>query len=186
MDNEAQEQRDDTDPRIILTRHRVFDAARRLLIEEGQEAVTPTRLAEMTGISRSTIYRRWPDPDDIVFEAIADDTDRPPFAPSGDTRQDLIRYLEALREGLQAFHTALLATRIDRAERDPETAQMLRTVTENRRDLMADMLQHPRDKFDAAQALIVGPLMYQRFLAREEITDELIELVVDAYLATRA
>ena len=129
--------------------------------------------------------RRWPAPDDIVFEAIADDTDRPPFAPSGDTRQDLIHYLEALRQGLQAFHTGLLATRIDRAERDPETAQMLRTVAENRRDLMATMLQHSGDEFDAAQALIVGPLMYQRFLAREEITDELIELIVESYMHSR-
>ncbi len=185
MNAEIDAQQEGTDPRIILTRHRVLDAARRLLIEEGQEAVTPTRLAELTGISRSTIYRRWPDPDDIVFEAIADDTDAPPFSPSGDVRQDLTRYLEALRKGLQAFHTGLLATRIDRAEHDPETAQMLRTVAENRRDLMADLLGSPREEFAAAQALIIGPLMYQRFLVREEITDELIELVVDSYMQSR-
>jgi len=143
---------------------------------------TNTRLAALTGVSRSTIYRRWPDPDDIIFEAIADDTDAPPFAPSGDVRQDLTRYLEALRDGLRAFHTGLLATRIDRAEHDPEVAETLRTVAENRRDLIADLLEHPREEFSEAQALIVGPLMYQRFLAREEITDELIELVVNAYL----
>ena len=182
----ADEQQDVTDPRIALTRRRVLDAARRLLIEEGQEAVTPTRLAEMTGISRSTIYRRWPDSDDIIFEAIADNTEAPPFAPSGDVHRDLTRYLEALREGLQAFHTGLLATRIDRAEHDPEVAEMLGTVAENRRDLLADLLQESRDEFAAAQALIVGPLMYQRFLAREEITDELIELVVDAYMQNRS
>ena len=177
--------REGTDPRIASTRRQVLDAARKLLLEEGQEAVTPTRLSELTGVSRSTIYRRWPDPDDVIFEAIADDTDASPFTPSGDTRQDLIRYLGVLRQGLQAFHTGLLATRIDRAEHDPETAQMLHTVTENRRDLMADLLRHPRDDFNAAQALIVGPLMYQRFLAREEITDELIELVVDSYMHSR-
>ena len=185
MNHATEEQQEITDPRIALTRRRVLDAVRKLLVEEGQEAVTPTRLAESTGISRSTIYRRWPDPDDIVFEAIADDTDRPPFDPSGDARQDLTRYLKALREGLQAFHTGLLATRIDRAEHDPEVAEMLRTIAANRRDLMADMLQHSRDEYAPEQALIVGPLMYQRFLAREEITDELIELVVDTYFARR-
>ncbi len=177
--------REGIDPRIASTRRQVLDAARELLLEEGQEAVTPTRLSELTGISRSTIYRRWPDPDDIAFEAIADDTDAPPFSPSGDVRRDLTRYLEALRKGLQAFHTGLLATRIDRAEHDPETAQMLRTVAENRRDLMADLLGRPREEFAAAQALIVGPLMYQRFLVREEITDELIDLVGDAYMQNR-
>ena len=182
MSDSTDELREGTDPRIASTRRRVLDAARKLLLEEGQEAVTPTRLAALTGVSRSTIYRRWPDPDDISFEAIADDTDAPPFAPSGDVRQDLTRYLEALRDGLRAFHTGLLATRIDRAEHDPEVAETLRTVTENRRDLIADLLEHPREEFSEAQALIVGPLMYQRFLAREEITDELIELVVNAYL----
>ncbi len=185
MNDETKGQRDVTDPRVALTRRRVLDAVRRLLVEEGQEAVTPTRLAELTGISRSTIYRRWPDPDDITFEAIADDTDAPPFTPSGDVRQDLTRYLEALREGLKAFHTGLLVTRIDRAEHDPETAETLRRTAQNRRNLMADLLQHPREEFAAAQALTIGPLMYQRFLAREEITDELIELVVDSYMQSR-
>ncbi|MEA3502549.1 MAG: TetR/AcrR family transcriptional regulator [Actinomycetota bacterium] len=185
MPRETKQDRGSTDPRIALTRQRVLDAARKLLVEEGQEAVTPTRLAGVTGISRSTIYRRWPEPDDIIFEAIADDTEKPPFEPSGDVRQDLTRYLEALREGLQAFHTGLLATRIDRAEHDPEVAGMLCTVAENRRDLIADLLDHRREEFAAAQALIVGPLMYQRFLAREEITDELIELVVDSYMQGR-
>lgn len=42
------------------------------------------------------------------------------------------------------------------------------------------------NQFAAAQALIVGPLMYQRFLARTEITNELIELAVDAYMLTRS
>jgi AcrR family transcriptional regulator len=182
----ADKQQDVTDPRIASTRKRILGAARQLLVEEGQEAVTPTRLAGLTGISRSTIYRRWPDPDDIVFEAIADDTEAPPFTPSGDVRQDLTRYLEALREGLQAFHTTLLATRIDRAERETRTAEMLRRTGQSRRYLMADLLGHPREDFAAAQALIVGPLMYQRFLAREDITDELIGLVVDAYMQTRS
>lgn len=185
MNTELQEQQEGTDPRITLTRSRVLDAARRLLIDEGQEAVTPTRLAEITGVSRSTIYRRWPEPDDIIFEAIADDTNTPPFTATGDLRQDLTRYLEALREGLKAFHTGLLATRIDRAEHDPDTAEMLRTISENRRTLIADLLGHPPEEFATAHALLIGPLMYQRFMARDEITDELIALIVDGYLARR-
>lgn len=184
MNHESREQQETTDPRIAVTRSRVLDAARKLLVEEGQDAVTPTRLAAVTGVSRSTIYRRWPHPDDIVFEAIADDTDAPPFVPSGDIRQDLTRYLEALREGLGAFHSTLLATRIDRAEHDAETAETLRRTGAHRRDLIADLLGHPRDDFGKQHALIVGPLIYQRFMAREEITDELIELIVDAYLQT--
>ena len=119
---------------------------------------------------------------DLDAVLVVDDTETPPFTPSGDIRQDLTRYLEALGDGLQAFHTTLLATRIDRAEREPETADLLRRTAQDRSDLIADLLQYRGDDFATAQSLIVGPLMYQRFLAREEITDELIELVVDAYL----
>ena len=174
-----------TDPRVVETRRRVLDAARRLIIEEGQESVTPSRLADEAGVSRSTVYRQWPDPEDIVLEAIGDDTQRPPCEPTGDLREDLTRYLHLLRLGLDAPHTKLLATRIDRAEHDAETDETIRRIARNRRTLIAEILQHPPDEFTAAHALVVGPLFYQRFLAREEITDEFIDDVVDAYLAVR-
>jgi AcrR family transcriptional regulator len=173
------------DPRALRTRKVVLDAARRLILAEGQESVTPTRLVNETHVSRSTIYRQWPDPDDIILEAIGGDTEQPPFEPAGDLRQDLTRYLRLLRSGLDLPHTALLATRIDRAERNEQTATMITSINRGRRQLLAEILQHPTDDFDAAHALIVGPLFHQRFLAREPITDEFIDTVVDAYLAIR-
>ena len=173
------------DPRAVRTRKIVLDAARRLILAEGQESVTPTRLVNETHVSRSTIYRQWPDPDDIILEAIGGDTEQPPFEPTDDLRQDLTRYLRLLRAGLNLPHTALLATRIDRAERDKQTATMITSMNRGRRQLLAEILQHPTDDFDAAHALIVGPLFHQRFLAREPITDEFIDTVVDAYLAIR-
>jgi AcrR family transcriptional regulator len=176
---------EDLDPRAVRTRKIVLDAARELIVGEGQEAVTPTRLASDTGISRSTIYRRWPEPDDIVLEAIGSDTERPPFEPSGNTREDLTEYLRFLRIGLGMPHTTILATRIDRAEQDDRTAELLGRMNSMRRQLLADIVGHDPESFDAAHALLVGPLFHQRFLAREPITDRFIDYVVDAYLATR-
>jgi len=173
------------DPRNVKTRARVLSAARDLLADEGQGAVTPSRLAKETGISRSTIYRNWADPSEIVLDAIADEGARPPFEPTGDPRTDLTEYLRNLRNGLEMPHTTLLATRIERAERDPKTADVMRSTNQARRKLMADILGQMPDEFADAHALVVGPLFFQRFLAREPITDELIEHVVDAYLATR-
>ena len=177
--------RESIDPRIVKTRERVLAAARDLLADEGQAAVTPTRLARATGISRSTIYRNWTDTAEIVLDAIADDAARPPFEPTGDLRQDLTAYLEILRFGLQMPHTKLLATRIERAEHEPAVAETIRATGESRRNLMADLLGHPPDDFAESHALVTGPLFFQRFLAREPITDELIKLVVDAYVAAR-
>jgi AcrR family transcriptional regulator len=173
------------DPRVTRTRERVLAAARDLLADEGQAAVTPTRLAEETGVSRSTIYRNWSDPAEIVLAAIADEGARPPFEPTGDPRTDLTEYLKNLRNGLGMPHTTLLATRIERAEHDPEADETMRATNAARRKLMADILGQIPDEFADAHALVVGPLFFQRFLAREPITDELIGLIVDAYLATR-
>jgi AcrR family transcriptional regulator len=175
----------DLDPRAVRTRRIVLDAARELIVAEGQEVVTPTRLASDTGISRSTIYRQWPDPDDIVLEAIASDTAQAPFEPTGDIREDLTRYLQLLRSGLELPHTKILAARIDRAEHDVDTAEMIRAMAGGRRALTAGIVDDSDNEFMEEHALIVGPLFYQRFLAREEITDDFIAYVVDAYLAMR-
>lgn len=173
------------DPRVIKTRMLVLAAARDLLADEGAAAVTPTRLAKETGISRSTIYRNWADPAEIVLDAVADEGARPPFEPTGDLRRDLTAYLVLLRNGLGMPHTRLLATRIEQAERDPDMAETIRASNANIRNLMAEILGQTPEQFSEVHSLLVGPLFFQRFLAREPITDELIELVVDAYFTTR-
>jgi AcrR family transcriptional regulator len=159
----------------------VLSAAQTLLVEEGQEAVTPTRLAELTGISRSTIYRHWEDPIDIVFEAAAFDTGQLPFTPSGEPGRDLTGYLKALRDMLESPQAKLLATQIDRAEHNPEIVETLQAIAASRRDLIRDLVEHPSDEFELEHALIVGPLIYQRFMAHGDISDELIALVVNAH-----
>ncbi len=163
----------------------VLTAARRLIADEGQDAVTPTRLMAMTGVSRSTIYRHWQDPRAIIFEATASDTARLPFEPTGEPLDDLHSYLEALREGLRGTQGALLATQIDRAEHDDEASDVMCRISTQRREMIARLLGEAPDRFGPLHALIVGPLVFQRYLDRGDIGDELIDLVVEAYTATR-
>jgi len=170
---------------VAETREVVLAAARRLISDEGQDAVTPTRLMAMTGVSRSTIYRHWQDPRAIIFEATASDTTRLPFEPTGEPLDDLRSYLEALREGLRGTQGALLATQIDRAEHDDEASDAMRRISTQRREMIGHMLAEAPDQFGALHALIVGPLIFQRYLDRDDIGDELIDLVVEAYTAMR-
>lgn len=174
------------DPRVAQTRDLVLRAARELLIAEGQEAVTPSRLTEMTGISRSTIYRHWADPTDIIFEATALDVERPPFAPTGDVATDLRSYLVALRSMLESDQGKLLATQMDRANHDAETDVVMGRITEGRRALIARVAQYTEPDFGPLHALLVGPLVFQRFMARQPISDELIDLVVETFQRANA
>lgn len=172
------------DPRVAQTRELVLKAARDLLLSEGQDSVTPTRLTEITGISRSTIYRHWNDPGEIIFEATATDSQRAPFTPQGDVRKDLTAYLKALRDMLEGDQGSLLATQIDRSEHDEAASDTMERIAVGRRDLIRRLAQHPSEDFTTAHALLVGPLVFQRYLAREKISDELITEVVAAYMAT--
>jgi AcrR family transcriptional regulator len=168
---------------VAETREVVLAAARRLIADEGQDAVTPTRLMAMTGVSRSTIYRHWADPKAIIFEATASDTTRLPFEPTGEPADDLRSYLEALREGLRGTQGSLLATQIDRAEHDEEASAAMRRISTQRREMIAHLLAEAPDQFGPLHALIVGPLIFQRYLDRGDIEDELIDLIVESYAA---
>ena len=178
-------QRPRQDARVAQTRRLVLTAARRLLLDEGQDAVTPTRLASLTGISRSTIYRNWGDPADIVFEATGTDTQEPPFEPTGHVRDDLVRYLEAFREMLSTQQGTLLATRFDRAEHNPSTEETIRSIATARSELIQRLLGHADDDFAVWHALLVGPLVFQRFMARQPIGDALLDLIADIYISRR-
>lgn len=181
MDNDYR--RPGQDARVAQTRELVLRAARQLLLEAGQDAVTPTRLTDITGISRSTIYRHWKEPSDIIFEASGMPPDDSPLTPTGSTQDDVVRYLEELRMMLAGPRGTLVATQIDRAEHDPHAAESMQRIAAHRRMLISGLLLQDEDSFDLFHALLVGPLIYQRYMAREEITDELIELVANAFVA---
>lgn len=50
-----------TDARYGRSKAAVFEAVCSVLVSEGVAGLTTDRLAEESGISRSTIYRNWPD-----------------------------------------------------------------------------------------------------------------------------
>ena len=50
-----------TDARYERSKAAVFEAVRSVLVADGIAGLTADRLAEVSGISRSTIYRNWPD-----------------------------------------------------------------------------------------------------------------------------
>lgn len=156
-----------------------------LLIEaEGQSAVTPTRLVQMTGIARSTIYRHWPDSTSIIADALAQSSRSINFEPTGNIEDDLRLYLFQLRDVLESPKAALLATQIELAEHDPEISNMLAGVGSHRSQIIQNLLNDNASDFSSSHAMLVGPLFSQRFFLRQPITDQLIDRIVTAYLVS--
>lgn len=66
-------------------------------MQDGYGALTMEAVAVVAGVSKATIYRRWPTKTDLlvsVIDAASDDTLR--FVPSGSLRDDLVALLSAL------------------------------------------------------------------------------------------
>lgn len=61
-----------------------------LLVEEGVGALTPHRIHQRSGLARTTVYRHWPSPADVVRAIIDDlDLDDDPLPRHGDLLHDL-------------------------------------------------------------------------------------------------
>ncbi len=59
-------------PRDARIDQRVLNAARQLLAARGLRAMSLDAVADLAGVSRSAIYRRWASSDDLVLDAIDD------------------------------------------------------------------------------------------------------------------
>ena len=83
------------DPRIQQTRQLVLSATLALMAEHGSGAITVERIAERSGVARSTIYRRWPDLPRLYFEAFRQLRGQDAQELSGDASVDLANYIRA-------------------------------------------------------------------------------------------
>ncbi len=186
--NESVEQ---LDPRIIHTREVVLEAARELLIQEGREAVTAVRLADITGVARTTIYRHWPDQNRLLLATIQSCVPDIEFVPTGNLHQDLVTYLE---EGNRLHGDVpveqVFATVLDLADHSEEVARYVREIHEMRAAPVIQMLEtaaatgeiRPDLRAEDAVTLIIGPLFFRKLVVGQPITTEYIETVVDQFL----
>jgi len=176
----------DEDPRVTANRQAVHRATLDLLSAEGISGVTVDRLAEVSGVSRSTIYRRWPDLSALVIAAFDDavheqaDAER---ASSGGTAPALLAYLRDYARRLNdPTYTTVLVTITEWAWRDPAFARKharsfdqsrsraMRLVRAGRAGRAAGVF---RGDLPVEQAVedIVAPFFYRRVVQRHTISD---------------
>lgn len=74
------------DARVARTRADVAKAALEVLSNEGSEAVTHARVAELAGYSKTTLYSHWPARIDLIAMAIESLGEMPHHQRTGDLR----------------------------------------------------------------------------------------------------
>lgn len=172
------------DPRISANRDAVHRAALELLAAEGIAGLTVDRLAEASGVSRSTIYRRWPDLSALVVAAFnevvhaqaAADADLP-----RDAKQALLGYLRdyARRLNDPTYATVLMII-TEWAWRDPVFARRHASTFDQSRSRArrivvagrkAGAFRHDLEP-DQAVEDIVAPFVYRRLIQRRRIGED--------------
>src|SRR5689334_556113 len=89
-------------PRSAQAHAAVLDAAARLFAEQGIETTSMDAIADAAGVSKATIYKHWPDKLALCLEVMTylQPSDRlPPLVPTGDTRKDIVSFLERAPRG---------------------------------------------------------------------------------------
>jgi len=182
-----------TDPRIAQTRRLVKEATLDLIAEIGFEGTTVELIAERSGVSRTTIYRHWPDPSVLFLEAFDPTTsEREPPPLTGRFADDLDTYLHHVADRLNDDRfAAALAAQVDKARRDPQyrAAHLRYAVTRNEHGVgifragIADRTL--RDDIDPEHEtdLILGFLVFQRLMKDRRLDGELIAALRDGVIA---
>lgn len=179
------------DPRTVRSRDTALSAARALLIEQGLAGLTHLAVAARSGISRATLYRLWPEPTDLVRDAVAWHITLSQSRPTGDLRADLCTELAGARSMLHEPVTEQgIRVLIERAGVDPKFAQVKaelhRSGTRTVRAILADAVERaelPADlDVDNAVDRLFGPLFFRRLVANRTFDLDYVRDVVDDFL----
>jgi AcrR family transcriptional regulator len=162
-----------------------------LLAEVGYDRMTVDGLAARAGVSKPTIYRRWPGgKPEIVAEAIrAKRAAAGELTDTGSLRGDLIAMLGRVISSLDA---PLAGGMLSHLRCSPELTDLFRNeVVADERQRYAVLLGRARDRGEIDShvtplfADIAGSVIFTRsLLAGEPLDDEFLEELVDNVLLT--
>lgn len=185
-------------PRSAQAHTDVLDAAQTLFAERGFDATSMDAIAAVSGVSKATIYKHWPDKDALCLEVMMriHGRDEPPEdIDSGDLRTDLIAVLgHRPPERYAAVRERIIPHLMAYSARNPEFAHAWRARALNppRAQLLA-ILQRaqrrgqlpPTLDTDIAIALLFGPNLYGWILKSLEnrmLPEGTHEVAVDMFL----
>jgi len=169
----------------------ILDAAAALLAERGYARMSMEAVAELAGVGKPTVYRRWESKEELAAAAVA--AMRDPGLPEDteDPRADAIRFVRETRVGIGGKgddDLAMIGTMLAEEARHPELLESFRDqlIRPRRRHLMAilrraQQLGQLREDTDLELAahMLIGPYFSQYVAGRPRRRND-PEKLVDA------
>lgn len=147
-------------------RRRILDSALLELSARGPR-LSYDVLAERANVNKTTLYRNWPDPTDLIVEALDSESAHPTVTLAGDSSERLTTLAQDAREKLSPRDRRIIAVVIAAAQNDDRVAAAFHRYWERRFHLAGQ-------DADAAQLLAAQTLFHVLVLGRD-ITDEDID-----------
>jgi AcrR family transcriptional regulator len=181
------------DARVERTVAKVLAAAHRLLETEGLASVTFGRVSRETGVSRTTLYRHWSNPSELIAEAWARVAPSNRVPHSAALEDDLVAVFRAVRDVVESstMRRSLPALLVA-AQRDPVISALHAQFVRDRRQPIVERLRagiaEGDMRADADPELLVdmlsGPIFYRQLLRRTRTSDRDVRAIVAAALAS--
>ena len=178
-------------PRVEGAREEeILDATVDLLLEVGYDRLTMDSVAARARAGKATLYRRWSSKQRLVVEAV-NRSKRAPTGPPPDTgslRGDLVRAFCGPQAVVPVDGTRLLGVVMSALQTDPEFAAEFRThFVLPRIAIVQEVYRRAAERGElrpGADLSIIGPalaavLLHRTLVLGEQITDELVERVID-------
>jgi AcrR family transcriptional regulator len=173
-----------TDARLLRSQTAVHEAVCAVLVAEGVSGLSVDRLAAESGVSRSTIYRNWPDMSALACEVFDELMHRDAIDLHSDSRRALHDYLADYARRLNdATYIAVLVALIDGSSRDPAFADVHRRAFSQTRSRAGAIVRRAQadgviDKgLDVQHCVedLVAPFLYRRLVTQIKITARQVE-----------
>jgi AcrR family transcriptional regulator len=181
------------DVRVERTVAKVLAAAHRLLETEGLASVTFGRVSRETGVSRTTLYRHWSNPSELISEAWARVAPSNRVSHTSMLEDDLVAVFRAVRDVVESptMRRSLPALLVA-AQRDPVISSLHAQFVRDRRQPIVERLRaavaEGDIRADADPELLVdllsGPIFYRQLLRRTRTSDRDVRAMVAAALAS--
>ncbi len=179
-------------PRDPQIQERVMTTTLQLLADKGYANVRIDEIVKLSGVAKTTIYRRWPSLPHLVVETIASTIGERMMPQSDDPVSDLRLACAMLVSSVNAGRDSWLAVAMDLHRQQDETlrAYYRNRIVEPARQLLVTALQRVSAAGELHCAvpcpdladLLIGGVIYRLVMLHEPITQEQIDTIINGLL----
>jgi AcrR family transcriptional regulator len=179
-------------PRSTTADEAILDAAVEIFGERGFEGLSVEDVAARAGVSKATIYRRYPSKVDLVVAAASClAADEIAFPDTGNLGDDLRGLAHSL---IKAFNDSavgrVMPVMVFERRRYPALDEGYQRFLSDRKARTRQLLRRAVDRgelpddtnVEVMSSMLVGPIFHRFLVTREPIDDSFVDALVDALL----